>query len=48
MGLSRVKVGEPKVSDVWESGRTTEFLRLDDFGEARELPLARVFGADDR
>ena len=45
-GLSRVKVGEPRVSDVSESGRTTECLRLDDFGEARELPLGRVLAGE--
>jgi hypothetical protein len=42
MGLSRDKLGEPRVSDVCELGRGVRFLRLEDLGEARELPLCRV------
>lgn len=48
MGLPRVELGEPSVSDVCELGRAAKLLRLEDFGEAREFPLCRVLTPDER
>lgn len=47
-GLLRAKPGEPKVSDVCELGRVVKFFKLEDFGEARELPLCRVLAPGER
>lgn len=48
IGLSRDKLGEPNVSDVWELGRGVRFLKFEDLGEAREFPLCRVRTPDER